>query len=262
MAAELLLCHQLSIKRIDLYCRAQELVDSKDRLEFFNLIEKRAAGEPLQYLLGKWDFWDFELEVNHQVLIPRPETELIVEHILKLYPSQQEKKTFLDVGTGSGCLAIALAREYPQAQVMAIDKQRSALKVAQKNIIRLNLHKRINLVCAHLLTGLRPEQRFDCIVSNPPYIAESEYAGLSKEVKSEPEAALKAGEDGTTLIAELLENAPRLLNRGGWLLIEHSPWQKEKLAELVKKNCRLSAPEFIKDYHGRHRLLVIARMDT
>jgi release factor glutamine methyltransferase len=258
LAAELLLLHVLGRDRAWLYAHSEEIVSSLDAHRFISLIARRAEGEPTQHLTGKQEFWGLEFEVTPDVLIPRPETEHVIEVALDRLAVREvragRKRTLtgeglqlIDVGTGSGCIAIALAKELPGAQTVATDISVAALAVARRNATRHAVADRIHFFESNLLDGLTVGARyivplqsnlatdaqhelpvtsyksrsFDLIVSNPPYIGRNEKETLQREVRDhEPEVALYGGEEGYELYAELIAQAARHLKPGGLLVLE------------------------------------------
>ncbi|MCL6481697.1 MAG: peptide chain release factor N(5)-glutamine methyltransferase [Firmicutes bacterium] len=234
LAAELLLMHTLGRDRAWLYAHPEQPLQAAELAAYFDLVERRIAGVPTQYLTGRQEFWGLELEVTPDVLIPRPETEHVVEVALERLgpPTWEEEAAGLprghglriaDVGTGSGCLAIALACELPGAQVFATDISAAALAVARRNAGRHGVAGRIHLVQGNLLDALAgpPLRPLDLIVSNPPYVGRREADHLPLEVRAhEPPQALFGGESGQELYAPLIAQAARLLRSGGILVME------------------------------------------
>src|ERR1700683_2290962 len=233
LSAELLLMHVLGRDRTWLYTHPEEPLDLYALAKYFALIARRAAGEPTQYLTGKQEFWGIEFEVTPAVLIPRPETEHVMEVALaRLGPRglkihmdtglPRERLRVADVGTGSGCLAISLAYELPHAEVFATDISALALEIARRNATHHAVADRIYFLQSDLLEALRPESRsFDLIVSNPPYVGRNESAELQREVRDhEPAAALFAGPTGVEIYARLIDEAGKLLRPGGMLVLE------------------------------------------
>jgi|SRR5271156_1687731 len=228
LAAEVLLMHALGRDRAWLYSHPEEILDPATAAEYFALIARRAAGEPTQYLTGHQEFWGLDFEVTPSVLIPRPETEHVMEVALarlgerglKIHMDTGAPRDTLhvaDVGTGSGCLAIALAYELPHAEIIATDISAAALEVARRNALRNNVASRIQFVETDLLPSSTAQApRFDLIVSNPPYIADSQPATLQREVRDhEPHSALFAGPSGTEIYSRLVaESATQLRDRG------------------------------------------------
>ncbi len=233
LAAELLLMHVLGCERAWLYGHPEQSVAPALAERYFALVAQRVAGMPTQYLTGRQEFWGLEFEVTPDVLIPRPETEHVVEVALeRLGPARVGAGLRIaDLGTGSGCLAVALARELPGAFVIAADISPAALAVAQRNAARHGLAGRIQFIASNLLDAFlhqsldksRPSRLFDLIVSNPPYIGRRDAACLPREVgQHEPDAALFAGELGFELYPPLVRQAEKLLVPGGTLVLELS----------------------------------------
>ncbi len=222
--AEVLLAHARSTQRIQLYTAFDEVVDEATRAKFRELVQKRGKGEPVAYLVGSKEFYSLPLRVTADVLIPRPETEHVVIAALDLLKSLGTKKEPLqvvDVGTGSGAIAIAIARHAPQAEIAAIDISPAALAVAQGNATALKVNERLTFVESDLLAALPPHAKFDLIVSNPPYVLETEWADLEPGVRDfEPKLALVGGLSGLEITARLIEQARERLSSGGWLVLE------------------------------------------
>jgi len=217
-------------------------------------LARRAAREPLQYILGEQEFRSLRFQVDPRVLIPRPETELLVEESLRRAPAGACR--IADVGTGSGCVAIALAAELPAAVVIASDRSAAALEVARDNARRLLPDRALRFVHGDLLAPLAPDLPFDLIVSNPPYVAELEFPGLPPEVNAhEPVAALVAGETGLEVINALLRDAPPLLSPGGWLLLEIGAGQWPEVRSRVASDPRYVRSECIPDFQGIPRIV-------
>jgi release factor glutamine methyltransferase len=240
LAAELLLMHALGRDRAWLYAHPEEEIPAEAAARFLELVSRRVNGEPTQYLTGKQEFWDLEFEVTPDVLIPRPETEHVIEVALdrlalrELRAGRAQKTLgeglqIADIGTGSGCIAVALARELPQATVYATDISGAALKVARRNAKRHGVADRIRFVQCNLLESLAPASphtpdspgQFDLIVSNPPYVARRSAATLPREVREhEPETALYGGEEGYEIYAAVVAQATRHLKPEGLLVLE------------------------------------------
>jgi release factor glutamine methyltransferase len=228
--SELLLAHSLSMNRTQLKTHP-ERTPSTERIErYFELINRRATGEPVAYILGYRDFWTLRLAVNPSVLVPRPETELVVERALALGPKGPAHVG--DLGTGSGAIALALASERPEWVVTATDVSEDALRTAQANASMLSLD-RIKFLRGQWF-GPLAGRRFDLVVSNPPYVAEGDPALQDAALKHEPQIALASGPDGMSSLREIVRSAPHHLERRGWLVLEHGSDQAAAVArELV-----------------------------
>jgi release factor glutamine methyltransferase len=235
LAAELLLLHAAGQNRTWLYAHPEEALPDERLEHFLELVARRAGGEPTQYLTGKQEFWGLEFEVTPAVLIPRPETEHVIEVVLdrlalrELRAGRPQKTIgeglkIADIGTGSGCIAIALAKELPKADFVAMDISQAALEVAHRNVIRHAVGDRLRLIRADLLepSGWSPAPLvFDLIASNPPYIGRREASTLTREVRDhEPEQALFGGEEGYELYGDLVAQAASHLKPGGILVLE------------------------------------------
>jgi len=227
LAAELLLMHVLRRERAWLYAHPEYELNAEEAAAYGQLIERRSQGVPTQYLIGRQEFWGLELEVGPGVLIPRPETEHVIEVALaRLGPRRSEPLRVADVGTGSGCLAIALAHELPRAEIVATDISRAALDYARRNAARHLVLERIefreaNLLAAHAGAPGWAQSRFDLIVSNPPYVGRSDAPDLPREVREhEPAKALFAGDRGLDFYPGLIDEAARALSPDGIFVTE------------------------------------------
>jgi release factor glutamine methyltransferase len=222
LAAELLLMQVLDASRAWLYTHITDLMDPAAYQRYGELVRLRAAGTPTQYLTGKQEFWGLEFEVTPDVLIPRPETEHVMEVALERFGQQRSRQRLrvLDVGTGSGCLAVALARELPDARVYAADISRRALLVARRNAVRHGVAEQIAFVEGDLL-GPFAVRSFDLVVSNPPYVGRFDEQSLAREVRGyEPAKALIAGDEGVEIYPNLVTQAAERLVAGGLLVVE------------------------------------------
>ena len=217
LESELLLRRALGFSKSDFYSSLRDIVPENERLLVEQLIQRRMSGEPTSYILGCKEFYGIEFCVSKGVLIPRPETELLVDLSLN-----KIKDGFLiaDIGTGSGCIAISIATHSRNLKIIAVDKSIEALRVARKNLTRYGMIETIDLINADLLTSFRPGLKFDLIVSNPPYIPVNIYRRLSQEIKYEPDIALNGGLDGLEIIRCLVWQANALLSDRGRLLFE------------------------------------------
>jgi len=236
--AELLLLHTLQIPRVTLLAHPTRELTAEQQAAYANTIRRRLNHEPIQYITGQQEFYGILLKVTPAVLIPRPETELLVEAALNLLPTNQPLK-IADIGTGSGAIAIALAVHLPDADVTALDISPIALAIAAANAREHSVAHRIRFLQSDLLSALNPHietnQSFDAIVSNPPYIPEPDRAGLHPQVRDhEPAAALFSGPEGLDLYRRLLPQAHTALKPNGLLALEIGHGQRDALAELLQ----------------------------
>jgi release factor glutamine methyltransferase len=230
--AELLLAHHLRTSRARLKSHPEDRHPPESAAGYLALIERRAAGEPVAYIVGHKDFWTLRLGIDAHVLVPRPETELLIERALACGP--ERSGSVADLGTGSGAIALALASERAEWRLVATDISAGALECAQRNAAALDL-RRIEFVLGDWF-GPLTSQRFEVIVSNPPYIAAADPALSAPELKYEPRLALAAGADGLSCLRTIVRQAPAHLVSGGWLLLEHGATQAAAVArELVAR---------------------------
>ncbi|PIR17930.1 MAG: protein-(glutamine-N5) methyltransferase, release factor-specific [Deltaproteobacteria bacterium CG11_big_fil_rev_8_21_14_0_20_49_13] len=277
--AELLLSHTLDKKRIDLYLSFDKTVSEKDLATFKEYIRRRVKREPLQYITGVQDFYGVPIKVTPDVLIPRPETELMVEQTLKLVTGHESRITICDLCTGSGCIIAALASELPNAQLTGTDISEKALEVAKFNtknwkerITLMNGDLFAPLLCKHAQSSLEGEVErslphpnppltkgrkwFDLIVSNPPYVPEDEFSGLQPEVRDfEPRSALTATDNGLEIIKRIINDASTHLVKGGTLIMEIGDKQAEEVRSLIANNGSYDKVEMLKDYGGIERVI-------
>jgi release factor glutamine methyltransferase len=217
--AEVLLAQALGLRRLDLYLQFDRPLSDDELSRYRGLIAKRAHGDPVAYLVGHKEFMALDFEVTPAVLVPNPDTEVLVQRAVSIARQANDPLRVADIGTGSGCIAIAIAHYAPAVEVWASDVSREALEVASRNVARHSLHERVHLACGDLLDPL-PGQ-FDLVCANLPYIAPG--AELPAEVTTQPAVALYANEKGAALVLRLLEAAPARLKPGGRLLVEVSP---------------------------------------
>ena len=233
--AELLLVHILGTSRARLRSHPEEAASAAQSKRYTELLERRATGEPLAYVIGRRDFWSLRLTVTPAVLVPRPETELLVERALAL--RDEEFGRVVDLGTGSGAIALTLASERPGWQVTATDVSEEALAIARSNAESLDL-KRVQFLLGSWFEPL-VGRTFDLIVSNPPYVAEDDPAMQDPALRHEPRGALTPGGDGMASLRAIIAAAPDYLERDGWLLLEHGSDQAAEVTrELVARGLR------------------------
>jgi len=256
--AEVLLAHVLETERIQLYLHYDQPLSPHELAGYREVLKRRANREPTQYITGRQEFWSLDLEVSPAVLIPRPETELLVEICLKLL--KKSPAHVLDLCTGSGAIALALAKERKDLRIVATDKSLEAVALARRNAARNGLEHRIDFVVTDLFSGLQSNAgRFDAILSNPPYVGDAEFPGLAPEVRDhEPELALRGGgPEGVDMLARILDEFDRYLEPGGALLLEIGHNQKEILTERARHLAGAPMFEFHKDYSDLTRILHI-----
>lgn len=252
LEAELLLAHVLGCQRLDLYLRYGEPLKEAQLAPLRELVRRRGKREPWQYLTGEVDFHELKLKVDRRALIPRPETEELVELLrqrLKPPPGR-----VLDIGTGSGAIALACARMWPETEVLATDVSAEALSLARENAANLGLEGRVALHEGDLAAEVG--ERSDLIVSNPPYLTEEEWQEAAPEVREfEPKGALVGGAEGREVLTRLIELAPRLLRPGGWLALETGIFHHPAL-EVQAREAGLVEVESVSDFHRRPRYLL------
>lgn len=235
---ELLLARALHCSRTRLRSRPEQELTAAALAQFESDFDRRLQGEPIAYLCGRRDFWNLSLQVDSRVLIPRPETELLIELSTELFGSDPGSVTndlsIVDLGTGSGAVIIALAGEFPHAELWATDLSEAALDVARGNA-ESHAPGRIHFLRASWCDGFG-DQRFDLIVSNPPYVAEGDPHLARGDLCFEPALALASGADGLDAIRRIADSAPRFLKPGGWLLLEHGFQQAAAVAEILARN--------------------------
>lgn len=258
--AELLLATVLGVDRVGLFRRPERELTAEESAHFADLERRREAHEPVAYIRGERTFRALDLEVTPAVLIPRPETETLVDVALELLRGvagpERPEPLVLDMGTGSGCIALSLTAENPFAHVVAVDVDEEALEVARRNSARHGLEGRIDFVRSDLFGGLPSGQRFDMVVSNPPYIPAAEYEALEPNVREyEPRLALYAGEDGLDIYRRLVPAAAACLRPGGGLAVEVGKGEVEAVRELFAAAGRFGPVRERADLGGIPRVL-------
>lgn len=248
--AEILLAHARGCQRIELYTAFDTEPPEAERSEFRELVSRRAKGTPVAYLVGYREFFSLEFEVTPNVLIPRPETEQLVVRALDLVKEIQSADPIqiADVGTGSGNIAVCVAKHCPNCQIMAIDVSPAALDVARRNAERHGVSGRIEFLEGDLLTPLAASQRFDMVLSNPPYVADHELAELPPDVRDhEPRLALDGGAGGTEVVERLIPQAAERILSGGWLLMEVGAPHATQVENLLSESVDFERYETIAD---------------
>jgi len=247
---EQIISHVLDVKRLELYLHSSDVISEDEIKEIQSLIERRRKGEPLQYVLGETFFYDCWIFIDKNVLIPRPETELLVE---KVIDEHQKVKSILEIGTGSGAIAIALAKNLNLDRIDAIDISNEAIKLARKNAIENSVN--INFYQSDIFENIKG--KFELIVSNPPYISGKEYEKLPAEIKNyEPINALLASENGLIFYKKILKNAKEYLTKNGKIYFEIGYDQAERIKEIANKNS-FDKVNVFKDLNGFDRIIKI-----
>jgi len=260
LSAELLLSHIVGLKRIELYTQFDKPVTKLQLDKLHDLVKRAVQNEPIAYLVGKTEFYSLELNVTPDCCIPRPETELLVERAIEFLQTRSGKQFVCDLCTGSGCIAIAIAKNFPHARIIATDISDAALNVAAKNIEKHQLGDRIKLLCGDLFTPLVPHLdvgKFDLIVCNPPYVSADEFEKLEKNVKDyEPKLALFAGNDGLDIYHRIIEKADQFLKSDGVLMLEIGYSQRHAVRELLEQAGCFPEVKIEKDFHDNDRIAI------
>jgi release factor glutamine methyltransferase len=258
--AEVLLAHALKVDRLHLYLDLDRPLSEQERAAFRDLLACRRQRQPVAYLTGTREFWSLQFAVSDQVLVPRPDTEVVVEEVLTCLPPPAAKPLRLvDVGTGSGCIALALAHERPEVRVAAIDIEPGAAQVAAENCRRLGLTGQVTVAMGDLLGPIAGP--VDAVISNPPYIRSRDLDGLEPEVaRWEPQQALDGGPDGLDVYRRLVTSAAEVVRTEGWLVLEIGHDQGQQLTELLPPYWRLE--RIRQDYGGLPRVVVAQRNGT
>jgi len=252
--AEVLLAHCLKADRYTLYAHPGKIPSAADLQQFQNRLARRLAGEPVAYITGQKEFWSLPFEVNRKVLIPRPDTEILVEAVLTACLNvDDDRLSILEIGTGSGAISVALASELENAHFIATDVSPDALSVASKNAVNNGVDQRISFQCGSLFEPV--SEKFDIIVSNPPYISEEEFRVLPPGVREfEPALALLAGREGTEFHRDIVREGVFYLKDGGRLFLEIGADQRNAIEEIVKETALYVDEAFIRDYAGMDRV--------
>ena len=256
---EILLAHARNCTRIELYTRFDEVLSDEERSLMRTLVERRAESEPVAYLVGYREFFGLEFAVSSDVLIPRPDTETLVMEMIDVL-KQRPAARLLDMGTGSGCIAISAAVHCPDAQVTAIDISAAALQIAVSNAEKHGVSQRVEFLQGDLFAPLGDRDRFDVIVSNPPYVRQDELSQLPRDVGHyEPHLALLAGSDGLDVIRRLVAQLPDHLTEHGQVILEIAPEMSDKVCDLLAGAGGFQDIRPINDLSGRVRVISACR---
>ena len=256
--SRVLLQHTLKCDRNELIIKEEEELAENAQKEYENYIEKIIEGEPLQYITKKQEFYGLNFYVDKKVLIPQPDTEILVEEALKI-AKEENKNTILDICTGSGCIGISIAKNLESAKVILSDVSKDALEVAEKNVRVNNVQDKVKIIESNMFENIK--EKYDIIVSNPPYIETETIKTLSKEVQNEPYLALDGGEDGLKFYKILIEESPKFLKKDGFLCMEIGYNQKEKIVNLLKNSPKLSLIKTVKDLGENDRVIICKKVE-
>jgi release factor glutamine methyltransferase len=260
--AEHLLAHALDTERLNLYLQFDRPLTPGELAAYKPLLRRRAAREPLQYILGRVAFRELELRCDPRALIPRPETEGLVDQVLE-WARGREGLEVVDVGTGTGCIALSLAQEGPFRRVWAVDVSQEALSLARENAEGMEEADRVRLVCGEGLSALPDGEQVDAVVSNPPYVREAERGDLAPEIlEHEPHVALFGGTDGLEVIDALVDGAEARLRSGGLLALEIGVDQGDSVLERISAQGGFHGARVLRDLSGRQRYVTAVRGDT
>jgi len=262
-SAEVLLAHVLAEDRLFLYLNYDRPMETNELTAYRACIKRRLGGEPNQYITGNQEFWSLPLRVSPDVLIPRPETEVLVEAVLEFLDKADPNVDILDLGTGSGAIAIALARELPAARIVATDLSMATLRLAQENAKSHQVDQRILFVRGDMFAAIPgASQRFKVVVTNPPYVSYAEILELPREIRDfEPHHALDGGPDGLAAIRHIIAEAPTVLCQAGALFMEMGADQTKSVSALVIDSQRYEDYRIIKDYSKLDRVLVAIKAE-
>jgi len=261
--AEVLLSHIIMKDRVWLITHRDDELDDKHQRDFADVIQRRTRREPLQHIIGNQEFWGLEFIVSSDVLIPRPETEFIIEAALAIVEDRNTPVRIIDLCTGSGCIAVSLAKELTAARIIATDASEKALAIARENTRRHGVSEHIRFLLGDLFEPLEEldiRGQIDIIVSNPPYVQAGDLSTLQPEVRDyEPEMALIAGPGGTEMAKRIIQLAPEYLKKNGALIMEMGLGQAEALTRMVEATGAYGNRELLKDLAGIERVIVVRK---
>lgn len=259
--SELLFTQVLNCKRQDLYFNRDRILDKKSSVFISRVLKERVSGRPIQYILGKTEFMGLEFRVIPDVFIPRPETEILVETAIEFSRSrshQIDKLKILDMGTGSGCIAISLAKLLPGVEITAVDISPFALGIAQENA--KNNNAEVNFIKSDLFAAFDPQSvRYNMIACNPPYIRGLEIRGLTREVRHEPRIALDGGSDGLDFYRRIINDSPVYLEENGYLILEMGFNQRNAIEKIADDCGCFSVVRIVRDYNNIERIIVLKK---
>ncbi len=264
--AEILLARSLRTNRLGLYLEYDKPLEKEELTEYKKLIKRRIKREPLQYIVGYQEFWSLKFKVDRGVLIPRPETEILVEEVLKVFPQDKPwSKTIniLEIGTGSGAIAVTLAKELQGVFIIATDISDRALHIAKENAKNHVVERHITFLKGDLLRPVRRRiEFFDLVISNPPYIPGADFQRLEPEVRDfEPRIALDGGKEGLRFYRQILPQVGKHLAKGGWLMLEVGKGQYQEVRNLMESSGGFRTPSTVKDLSGIERVVSAQKKD-
>ena len=264
LSSELLLSNVLELKRIDLYTQFDKQVPQDQLDKLHELVKCAGLYEPVAYLTGKTEFYSLELDITSDCMIPRPETELLVQRAIEFLRTRSGVQYVCDLCTGSGCIAVAIAKNFPDARITATDISAAALEVADRNIEKHRLKEQVRLLCGDLFEPVIQQldvSHFDLIVCNPPYVSTSEYENLDKNIKDyEPQSALLAGEDGMDVYQKIVEKVDDFLKPGAALMLEIGYAQGPTVRELLEQTGTFGEIKIEKDFHDNDRIVIAKKV--
>jgi release factor glutamine methyltransferase len=256
---ELILEHLLDVDRLNVYLHGAELISEKILIRFQEIIERRTSRYPLQYILGEAWFYGRQFSVTPDVMVPTPETEILCDLAINYIKNEGiNEPVIVDVGTGSGIIAITVAAEVPSATITAVDISRKALDVAERNARTHRVGGKIDFMISDCLAALAKDKKYDLILSNPPYISEKEYETLPPEVLADPKNSLVSGPDGLDFIKRLLDDAAEYLKNKGQLMFEIGYNQAEQVSQLSEEDNRYKSLTIIKDLNDIDRVVILS----
>lgn len=266
LSADLLLSHTLGLKRIDLYTQFDKQVPQQQLNMLHDLVKRAGLHEPVAYLTGMTEFYSLELDITADCLIPRPETELLVQRAIEYLRTRSGIQYVCDLCTGSGCIAVAIAKNFPEARVTATDISSAALAIAARNVEKHRLNEQIRMLCGDLFEPIIQQldvNQFDLIVCNPPYVSTGEYEKLDKNVKDyEPESALLAGADGMDVYRRIIEKVYEFLKPSAALILEIGYSQGPAVRKLLEQNCDWAEIKIEKDPNDNDRIVTAIKISS
>jgi release factor glutamine methyltransferase len=264
LSAELLISHVVGLKRIELYTQFDKQVPQHQLNQLHELVKRAGLYEPVAYLTGKTEFYSLELDITADCMIPRPETELLVQRAIEFLRTHSGVQYVCDLCTGSGCIAVAIAKNFPNGRITATDISAAALAVTARNVEKHRLEERIKLLCGDLFEPVIKQldvNQFDLIVCNPPYVSTAEYENLDKNIKDyEPEFALLAGKDGMDIYRRIVKEVDKFLKPGAALMMEIGYAQGPAVRELLEQTGAFAEIKIEKDFHDNDRIVTAIRI--